>query len=60
MSDSIAISLGDNVKLMKIISTITVILLSSSSVAIAGPIYFVGLITPYIVSKFNRDYDFYN
>ena len=31
---------------------ITVILLSSSSVAIAGPISFVGLITPHIVSKF--------
>ena len=52
MGDSIAISLGENVKLTKIISTITVILLSSSSVAIAGPISFVGLITPHIVSKF--------
>ena len=51
MGDSIAISLGENVKLTKIISTITVILLSSSSVAIAGPISFVGLITPHIVSK---------
>ena len=51
MGDSIAISLGENVKLTKIISTITVILLSSSSVAIAGPISFVGLITPHIVNN---------
>lgn len=51
MGDSVAISLGENVKLTKTVATIVVILLSSSSVAIAGPISFVGLITPHIVSK---------
>ncbi|MDU2163304.1 FecCD family ABC transporter permease [Intestinibacter bartlettii] len=51
MGDSVAISLGENVKLIKTVATIVVILLSSSSVAIAGPISFVGLITPHIISK---------
>lgn len=51
MGDSVAISLGENVKLTKTVATIVVILLSSSSVAIGGPISFVGLITPHIISK---------
>ena len=51
MGDSVAISLGENVTLTKTVATIVVILLSSSSVAIAGPISFVGLITPHIISK---------
>ena len=51
MGDSVAISLGETVKLTKTVATIVVILLSSSSVAIAGPISFVGLITPHIISK---------
>ena len=51
MGDSVAISLGENVKLTKTVATIVVILLSSSSVAIAGPISFIGLITPHIISK---------
>ena len=51
IGDSVAISLGENVKLTKTVATIVVILLSSSSVAIAGPISFVGLITPHIISK---------
>ena len=51
MGDSVAISLGENVKLTKTVATIVGILLSSSSVAIAGPISFVGLITPHIISK---------
>ena len=51
MGDSVAISLGENVKLTKTVATIVVILLSRSSVAIAGPISFVGLITPHIISK---------
>ena len=51
MGDSVAISLGENVKLTKTVATMVVILLSSSSVAIAGPISFIGLITPHIISK---------
>ena len=51
MGDSVAISLGENVTLTKTVATIVVILLSSSSVAIAGPISFIGLITPHIISK---------
>ena len=51
MGDSVAISLGENFKLTKTVATIVVILLSSSSVAIAGPISFIGLITPHIISK---------
>lgn len=51
MGDSVAISLGENVKLTKTVATIVVILLSSSSVAIAGTISFIGLITPHIISK---------
>lgn len=52
MGDSVAVSLGENIKITKAIGTIVVILLASSSVAIAGPISFVGLITPHIVGKF--------
>ena len=45
------ISDDETYKSLKSIATIVVILLSSSSVAIAGPISFIGLITPHIVIK---------
>lgn len=51
MGDNIALSLGENIKLIKIISIIAVILLASSCVSISGPISFIGLITPHIVNK---------
>lgn len=51
MGDRIAISLGENIKRTKFIGLLVVIILAGSSVAIAGPISFLGLITPHIVSK---------
>lgn len=51
MGDRIAISLGENIKKTKLFGVIIVIILSGSSVAVAGPISFIGLITPHLVSK---------
>ena len=51
MGDRIAISLGENIKRTKFIGLLVVIILAGSSVAVAGPISFLGLITPHIVSK---------
>ena len=47
----IAISLGENINRTKFIGLLVVIILAGSSVAVAGPISFLGLITPHIVSK---------
>ena len=51
MGDRIAISLGENINRTKFIGLLVVIILAGSSVAVAGPISFLGLITPHIVSK---------
>ena len=51
MGDRIAISLGENINRTKFIGLLVVIILAGSSVAVAGPISFLGLVTPHIVSK---------
>lgn len=48
MGDDIAISLGVNVLLLKIISIIAIMLLCGTATALAGPIAFVGLMIPHI------------
>ncbi len=49
LGEDIAKGLGQNTVQVKIIATIMVILLAGGSVAIAGPVGFVGLIVPHIV-----------
>ena len=49
LGEDTARSLGQSTTLIKILAAISVILLSGSSVAIAGPIGFVGLIVPHLV-----------
>lgn len=44
-----AVSLGQNTTHIKILTAISVVVLAGSSVAIAGPIGFVGLIVPHVV-----------
>lgn len=57
MGDRIAISLGENIGKTKFIGIVIVIILAGSSVAVAGPISFVGLITPHLVTKMKiRDF----
>lgn len=51
MGDHVALSLGENIKLTKMVGTLVVILLASSAIAVVGPISFVGLITPHIVGQ---------
>lgn len=50
LGEDTARSLGQSTGLIKILAAISIILLAGSSVAIAGPIGFVGLIVPHIVS----------
>jgi iron complex transport system permease protein len=52
LGEDVAISLGQNVKMIKLFSIIAVVLLAGSSVAIAGPISLVGLIIPHILKAF--------
>ncbi|WP_163538580.1 iron ABC transporter permease [Gracilibacillus sp. YIM 98692] len=49
--DELATGLGQKIALTRILSSVTVILLAGSSVAVAGPIGFVGLIIPHIARK---------
>lgn len=49
LGEDTARSLGQSTALIKILAAITIILLAGASVAIAGPIGFVGLIIPHIV-----------
>ncbi|QGQ99810.1 iron ABC transporter permease [Paenibacillus psychroresistens] len=49
MGDDVAQGLGQNTAFIKMFSAAAVILLAGSSVAIAGPIAFVGIIIPHIV-----------
>ncbi|WP_326514333.1 iron ABC transporter permease [Clostridium intestinale] len=52
LGEEISISLGQNTKLIKIVSMGTVVILTGISVALAGKIAFVGLIIPHIVRFF--------
>ena len=53
LGDQVATSLGTSVSLVKGIGIVSVILLAGSSVAIAGPVAFIGLIIPHLIYKFN-------
>jgi iron complex transport system permease protein len=49
LGEDTARSLGQSTALIKILAAISIVLLAGSSVAIAGPIGFVGLIVPHLV-----------
>lgn len=49
LGDSVAKGLGQNTAWVKVLAAISVVLLAGGSVAIAGPIGFVGLIVPHFV-----------
>ncbi|MDN3681255.1 iron chelate uptake ABC transporter family permease subunit [Vibrio tapetis subsp. quintayensis] len=50
LGSDVAISLGINVKRTQLLTCVAIILLTASSVSIAGPIAFVGLIVPHIAA----------
>jgi iron complex transport system permease protein len=52
LGEDTARSLGQSTALIKILAAISIILLAGASVAITGPIGFVGLIVPHIVRLF--------
>ena len=52
MGDDVASGLGQNVVLVKLVFSLIVVVLAGISVAIAGPIGFVGIIIPHIVRSF--------
>ncbi|EID7760373.1 TPA: iron chelate uptake ABC transporter family permease subunit [Vibrio parahaemolyticus] len=49
LGDEVAVGLGGNLRLTRLISGLAVVLLAGTSVAIAGPIGFVGLLVPHLV-----------
>lgn len=49
LGEEVAVGLGSNIWLTRIVSGMTIVLLAGSSVAIAGPIGFVGLLVPHLV-----------
>ncbi|MFZ3579601.1 iron ABC transporter permease [Virgibacillus sp. DJP39] len=49
LGDDIAIALGQNVNLIKFISIVAAVLLTSVTVSVVGPIGFVGLVAPHII-----------
>ncbi|EIV8649221.1 iron chelate uptake ABC transporter family permease subunit [Vibrio parahaemolyticus] len=49
LGDEVAVGLGGNIRLTRLISGLVVVLLAGTSVAIAGPIGFVGLLVPHLV-----------
>lgn len=52
LGEDIAISLGQKTVWIKVLTAISVVLLAGSSVAIAGPIGFIGLVVPHTVRFF--------
>lgn len=52
LGEDVAKGLGQQTAWIKIITAISVVLLAGSSVAIAGPIGFIGLVVPHIVKFF--------
>jgi iron complex transport system permease protein len=52
LGDDVASGLGQNVILIKFIFSLIVVVLAGTSVAIAGPISFIGIIIPHIVRSF--------
>ncbi|QLK86565.1 iron ABC transporter permease [Staphylococcus sp. 17KM0847] len=57
LGDQIATGLGQNTQLVRALAGFLVVILAGASVAIAGPIGFVGLIVPHVVKYYlNRNY----
>ena len=52
LGDDIAKGLGQNTVWLKLLSAIVVVLLAGASVAVAGPIGFIGLVIPHAVRAF--------
>ncbi|HCM88499.1 MULTISPECIES: iron ABC transporter permease [Vagococcus] len=52
LGEEVAVGLGLNIKRVKILSTIIVLVLTGLSVVVIGPVSFVGLIVPHIVRYF--------
>lgn len=49
--EEVAIGLGSNLQRIRVLSGLSVLILSGSAVALAGPIGFVGLVVPHIVRQ---------
>lgn len=49
LGEEVAVGLGSNIRLTRLICSVTIVLLAGASVAIAGPIGFVGLLIPHLV-----------
>lgn len=49
LGEEVAVGLGVNIQRTRILSSLAVVLLAGSSVAIAGPIGFVGLLVPHLI-----------
>jgi iron complex transport system permease protein len=52
LGDEVAAGLGQNVALVKALSTLATIVLAGAAVALAGPVGFVGLVIPHVVRFF--------
>ena len=52
LNDEVALSLGENTKILRICFFILVTCLTGAAVALSGSIVFVGLVVPHIVKKF--------
>ncbi len=55
LGEKVANSLGVNIKRLKIITILSIVLLSGSVVALAGPIGFVGLVVPHMARLFVKN-----
>ncbi|MFA0727214.1 FecCD family ABC transporter permease, partial [Vibrio sp. 10N.222.48.A4] len=49
LGEEVAVGLGSNIRLTRLMSGLAIVLLAGASVAIAGPIGFVGLLVPHLV-----------
>ena len=56
LGEDVAKGLGQSTAWVKAIAAVSVVLLTGSAVAIAGPIWFVGLVVPHIVRFISVDY----
>ena len=51
MGEDVAKGLGVKTNILKVISLVAVVLLAGGSVAVAGPIGFIGIVIPHIARK---------
>ncbi|HDM8158411.1 TPA: iron chelate uptake ABC transporter family permease subunit [Vibrio harveyi] len=49
LGEEVAVGLGSNIQMTRLVTGITIVLLAGTCVAIAGPIGFVGLLVPHLV-----------